>query len=180
MEFDMVRARCEDAGEVADVIRKVFQKMEHREWYVADNEEYVREKLLDHTGMVWKAVEKESGELAGVFMMTFPGYGEENLGWDLGFDREQCLKTTHMESAAVLPAYRGNHLQQRLMEIAEAEAKKRGYRYLLCTIHPDNLYSKKNALRQGYQVMATKEKYGGLLRDILMKRLDEGEYEEIR
>ena len=76
-----------------------------------------------------------------------------------------------MDTAAVLPEYRGQKLQYRLMQMAEEELKKEGLRYLMCTVHPQNRYSRENVLRQGYEVAATKEKYGGYLRDILLKRL---------
>lgn len=171
MEFEIRKAGLEDAQVIADVIQEVFLGMEHKEWYVADNADYTREMLRTGKGMVYKAVEKGSGQLAGVLMITFPGLAQENLGNDIGFSEEQLLRTAHMESAAVLPQYRGNRLQYLLMQSAEKEAAERGYGYLMCTIHPENRYSKENALRQGYQVMKTKEKYGGLLRDILLKKL---------
>lgn len=171
MEFEIRKAGLEDAQVIADVIQEVFLSMEQKEWYVADNADYTKEMLSTGKGMVYKAIEKESGQLAGVLMITFPGLSEENLGNDIGFSKEQLLKTVHMESAAVLPKYRGNHLQYLLMQKAEGEAAEMGYCYLMCTIHPENRYSKGNATRQGYHVMKTKEKYGGLLRDILLKTL---------
>lgn len=171
MEFEIRKAGLEDAQAIADVIQEVFLGMEHKEWYVADNADYTKEMLGTKRGLAYKAVEKKSGQLAGVLMVTFPGISEENLGNDVGFSKEQLLKTAHMESAAVLPKYRGNHLQYLLMQRAEKEAAEMGYGYLMCTIHPGNRYSKENAMRQGYQVIKTKEKYGGLLRDILLKTL---------
>ncbi len=171
MEFEIRKAAPEDADAIAGVIREVFLGMEHQEWYVADNADYTREMLNTGKGTAYEAVEKKSGILAGVLMMTFPGISQENLGHDIGFSKEQLLQTAHMESAAALPKYRGNHLQYLLMQRAEKEAAETGYRYLMCTIHPENRYSKGNAMRQGYRVIKTKEKYGGLLRDILLKDL---------
>ncbi|HBG12936.1 MAG TPA: hypothetical protein DDX68_16840 [Clostridium sp.] len=58
-----------------------------------------------------------------------------------------------------------------MMKTAEEELRKQGYRYLMCTVHPENRYSKNNIIKQGYQVVLTKEKYGGYVRDILLKKL---------
>lgn len=41
----------------------------------------------------------------------------------------------------------------------------------MCTVHPENYYSRNNVIRQGYEVVLTKEKYGGYIRDILLKKL---------
>lgn len=169
MEFQIDRAEVSDYIAIAEVIQKVYESMENKEWYVADNADYTYKMLSTGMGMGYIARCRENGEIAGIFMVTFPGDSENNLGNDIGLSREQLLKTAHMDSAAVLPKYRGNHLQYLLMQKAEAVLRALGYHYLLCTIHPDNRYSKENALRQGYRVMKTTEKYGGYLRDILMK-----------
>ncbi|MDO5422240.1 MAG: GNAT family N-acetyltransferase [Eubacteriales bacterium] len=171
MDFEIVKAKLSDAAAISALIQTVYEAMDHKEWYVADNAEYTSNVLTAGNGTGYLAVEARSGELAGIFLVTFPGMSPENLGNDIGFSNEQMLLTAHMESAAVLPKYRGHHLQYRLMQAAEADLRKAGYRYLLCTIHPDNRYSKDNALRQGYQVIKTTEKYGGYLRDILQKVL---------
>ena len=47
-----------------------------------------------------------------------------------------------------------------MMEVCEEEMKKRGMRYLLATVHPDNPYSLSNVQKRGYGIRATKEKYG--------------------
>ena len=104
-------------------------------------------------------------------MLVFPGLSEENLGRDINLSETDLLKVAHMDSVAVLPQYRGHGLQNKLMQAAEAEARQRGYRYLMCTVHPDNHYSKNNVLKQGYHVIATKEKYGGYTRNILLKEI---------
>lgn len=171
MNFKIVKAGIQDADAIAAVIQKVYESLEQKEWYVADNAEYTFEMLHSKKGIGYMALNMENNEIAGIFMVTFPGDSKENLGNDIGFSREQRLLSAHMDSAAVLPQYRGHHLQYRLMQEAEKDLRALGFRYLLCTIHPDNRYSKNNALRQGYCVMKTTEKYGGYLRDVLMKEL---------
>ena len=66
-----------------------------------------------------------------------------------------------MDSIAILPKYRGHKLQYRLMQTAEGDLRAKGFKYLMCTVHPDNCYSRDNIVSQGYESVAVKEKYGG-------------------
>lgn len=170
------RIRIEKAGPadyeaIISLIEEVWQQLDRKEWFVADNAQYTRELLSSGTGRAYKAVDCDTGRLAGIFIAVLPGTSRENLGYDIGLPQDELSLVAHMDTAAVLPEYRGQKLQYRLMQMAEEELKKEGLRYLMCTVHPQNRYSRENVLRQGYEVAATKEKYGGYLRDILLKRL---------
>ena len=171
MQFLIERAVPEDYLIVADVIQSVWQQIQQKDWFVADDSEYTCRTLKEGNGIGYKAFEKDSGALAGVFLAALPGNGEENLGRDIGLPEIELGKVAHMESIAIRSEYRGNGLQHSMMKIAEEELRKQGYRYLMCTVHPENRYSKNNIIKQGYQVVLTKEKYGGYLRDILLKKL---------
>ncbi len=171
MQFLIEKAVPEDYLIVADVIQSVWQQIQQKDWFVADDSEYTCHMLIEGNGIGYKAFEKDSGALAGVFLAALPGNGEENLGRDIGLPEMELGKVAHMETIAILPEYRGNGLQYSMMKTAEEELRKQGYRYLMCTVHPENRYSKNNIINQGYQVVLTKEKYGGYLRDILLKKL---------
>ena len=93
------------------------------------------------------------------------------MGRDAGLPEEELPLVAHMDTAAVLPQYRGHQLQYRLMQAAEADLRAMGFRYRMGTIHPDNVYSMNNGLKQGYQIIGEKLKHGGLRRAILMKDL---------
>ena len=153
------------------VIRKIWQNMPEKDWFSIDPEEEIRGRFPRGEAWLYTVSEAGNGNLAGFFMATFPGLTDENLGWDLGFDEGALLKSAHMDTAVILPGYRGNGLQGQLMQKAEADLKQAGYRYLLCTIHPNNQYSMKNALKLGYKVAKSTVKYGGLPRNILRKTL---------
>jgi ribosomal protein S18 acetylase RimI-like enzyme len=172
MEFSVERAYISEYQALADVIQRVWAGIERKDWFVADEPDSIRCLLEEEKGIAFKAIETNSGTLAGVLIVAIYGAGEENLGYDIHLPEEELNTVAHMESVAVLPEYRGFHLQHILMQQAEKELAINGFRYLMCTVHPENIYSKANASRQGYQVMITKEKYGGYLRDILMKKLD--------
>ena len=178
MEFDLEQIRPADAAACAELICEVYRNLEEKEWFALDSEEetysYCNKVLRQGFGYGYKAVDRSDGRMAGVFLVELPGLAEENLGYELGMSEKALSQTAVMDVAAVRSEYRGHDLQARLMQLAEAEAARRGYRYLVCTIHPDNRYSHHNADKLGYRVMMTKSMYGTYLRDILMKDLQEG------
>ena len=108
-----------------------------------------------------------------MFFVILPGAHPDNLGYDLGMEKEKLKLCAMMDTAAVLPEFRGHYLQYKMMQHAEGDLRQIGYRYLLCTVHPENVFSRSNVMKQGYQKMLTKEKYGGFLRDIWMKNIIE-------
>ncbi|MBQ7916409.1 MAG: GNAT family N-acetyltransferase [Firmicutes bacterium] len=158
---------------VTDLILTVYDQLppERKAWFVVDEAEYTHQILADGRAWAYKAVDTDTQELAGVFTVIFPGLSEHNLGYDVGLTAEQLPLVAHMDTAAVLSPYRGHHLQHRMMALAEEDLKKAGYRYLCVTAHPDNHYSGNNMLSLGYQIITTKEKYGGFLRNIFMKEV---------
>ena len=96
---------------------------------------------------------------------------EENLGRYLSLPDEELPAISHMESACVLPEYQGRHILSQLLSEAALLEKGRGCRYLMATIHPDNLFSKNSHLRCGFEELMTVRKYGDWMRTIMVKRL---------
>ncbi len=169
MEFKITRAGIEDTELIAAIIAKSYDSLENKDWFLADDAEYVRNLFLDKAGIVWLATETVSGRPAGIFMSAFEGETEKCLGWDIGFSAEQCKECATMDSVAVLPEFRGFHLQYQLMQHGEQELTAMGFRYLMATVHPDNHASKDTMLLLGYRVMRTMIKYDGYLRDVMLK-----------
>lgn len=165
------KASVKDADEIIELIQYVHDNMENQQWYVIDDINYYAHYLEEGNGIGYKAVDEENGKIVGIFIAIIPETKETNLGYDIGFTEEKAKKVAVMDTAAILPAYRGQNLQYRTMVEAEKELKTLGYRYLLCTVHPDNRFSLHNVQKQGYEIMMTKEKYGGYLRHILLKEI---------
>lgn len=169
--FRIREAVPEDAEEICSVVKEIVENMENKEWFMDSGEDYVKahlEKKMDGYVVV---AETENGAIAGMFLVDVPGEDKGNMGFDLGFSKDMRSVTAHMDIAAVRMQYRGHHLQDRMMEVCEQEMKNRGFRYLLATVHPDNTYSLSNVQKRGYQIVKTKEKYGGLIRHILCKEI---------
>lgn len=154
---------------IFSIMSGVAAHMEHPEYYVIDDRDYVARHISQEGfTLLWM----EEVQIAGFLIVHLPRPEEEhNLGNDLGFSPRQLLLSAHMESAAILPEFRGRGIQKKLIAAAESRVTALGYQYSLCTVHPDNLPSLNSLLSLGYEVATTKLKYGGKLRHIMKKEL---------
>ena len=170
-EIEIFQAGRESLEEAVRLVRNTAEKMKEKSWFVAESLEEFDRWMRKDQGWLYVARDRSSGQLAGMFFVVLPGLEEENLGYDIGMQGRQLYECAIMDTVVVLPEYRGMHLQYEMMQTAERKLHKEGYRYLLCTVHPENKFSRENVKRQGYKKILTKEKYGGFLRDIWMKEL---------
>ena len=92
------------------------------------------------------------------FLLSCRGLEEENLGYDIGMQGRQLYECAIMDTVVVLPEYRGMHLQYEMMQTAERKLHKEGYRYLLCTVHPENKFSRGECEKTGIQKNTDKRK----------------------
>ncbi len=167
-DFTIRIAEPSDIGSVHSIMTTARSSMKEPELYVPDTPEFISRHIQD-CGFTLLAL---YGTLpAGFLIVRIPGEERDNLGYDLGFSKQELSLAAHMESAAVLPEYQGNRLQRRLISSAEAILSSRGYQYALATVSPKNFYSLRNMLACGYRIAKTTTKYGGLERHILLKSL---------
>ncbi len=170
MEFIFNRATKEDTGALAQLMDEVRAALEHPEWFALyDFEEYIQDILDTDKGRVWKAVDPDTRQIAAMYTVVYPGTDPDNLGRDIGLSAPELLRVAHMDAVVVHPLYRGYGLQQKLTMLVEQEVCAEGFRYLMCTVHPDNVYSRINMEKCGYRVVKEALKYGGLPRLIFLK-----------
>ncbi len=177
MEFEIRRARTADIPGIMRIMEAAADP-EHPDWYIQDNEPYMR-KRVSEDGRATKdgftlVAQAPDGGIAGYFVVTYPE-PEKNLGHFLSYSPEQIAQAVMMDTASVAAEYRGYGLQRRMAEAAEAEVirEREDVKYLLCMIHPDNVYSLSNMRGLGYEVR--KEAiYHGRWRYVLEKTLEKG------
>lgn len=160
MRIQIRKGDLSDTEAFIQLLRDAKAAMTNQEWFYLDPPEEVREMMKNGTMELWVAADGD--RLAGAFDILHPGLDGYNYGYDLGFCAEELLRVVQMDTAAVHPDYRGMGLQKRLMETAEQELRKTPGRILLCTVHPDNVYSLNNVLKQGYSIEKKIEKYGSI------------------
>ena len=156
-------AVMDDAERIYRIMVTAQEAIWDKNAYVIGDMDYITRHISDNG---FTLVAEEEGHILGFFLVDIPGLCEDNLGYDLGFTREQLLDTAIMESAAVLPEYQGRGIMgalfHRAVELTEGE-----YTYLLGTVQPDNYPSRRNFEKCGFTCLEIKEKYGGKLRCIM-------------
>lgn len=70
----------------------------------------------------------------------------------------------------VAEKFRGNGLQLKMLEEIEKFALDKGYKYMMSTVDPNNIYSSNNLLKANYQVILRKSFKRGI-RDIYFKSM---------
>ena len=168
IQFEIRPAGKEDVDTLVSIMEEDGKEKEHPDWFFPGDRAYVEEHI-EKKGFTLIAWEQEGKEAAGFFIVDFPGESQENLGRDLGFSKEELVLVAHMDTAVVRRKFRGRGLQGKLLKSAEERLRAFPFRYYLCTVHPENKASLKTMKKGGYQTAKTKEKYGGLMRHILVK-----------
>lgn len=111
------------------------------------------------------------GELIAMGVYARYGESEDNYGFDLGIRGRHLLKVGQIDSVAVVERFRGNGLQKLVCKELEKVSKSEGYDLICTTISPNNPYSIRTFEDLGYEIIKEKEKYGGMRRYILMKKI---------
>ena len=168
MEIQIRKGNLQDTESFIRLLTEAKEGIRNPEWFFLDPPEEIRAFMESGVMKLWVAM--DGGRMAGAFDLLYPGLDSYNYGYDLGFDKAHLLRVVQMDTAAVHPDYRGLGLQKRLMETAEGEIRKTPGRILLCTVHPDNVYSLNNVLKQGYTIEKKVEKYASV-RYVLRKDL---------
>lgn len=163
-------ATIDDAEAITSLMNEVYERLDDKSIYVCDSIDHVR-SCLSENGFGVVAADNQ-GRIIGSFIMRYPAYSEDNLGRDIDLPDEELPFVVHMESAVVLPEYRGNNIQQKMLLYAEELIDKSKYRYFLSTVSPDNPASFRSLEKSGYKHILIKEKYNGLMRRIYMKEAE--------
>lgn len=162
-------ATKENVDEIYSLMQEVYNKLEDKTLYVCDDLEYVKNHIQDKGFTVIACNDKS--KIIGSFIFRFPMDSKDNLGRDIGLEKEKLGQVVHMESVVVLSQYRGNGLQQAMLKYGEELIDKAKYKYFMATVSPNNPGSYKSLEKCGYKMILAKEKYNGLERRIYLKEV---------
>ena len=158
MNLTFCKGTIDDAGAFVRFLNEVKAEMIQGDWLYLDPPEVVYSMLENGTMEIWLAMDKD--RVAAVFSLLYPGLETYNYGYDLELSETDLLRVVHMDTSAVHKDYRGLGLQRKMVQTAERELSQTGDKILLCTVHPDNLFSLKNMMQQGYEIQRRLYKYG--------------------
>ena len=115
-------------------------------------------------------------ELAAIGIAVDPVPPETDLRANL--KTHTVGKAMDLKLIIVKEGYRGNGLQRALTCILEKIAYTRGFTHFCTSVSPNNPYSVNNTLAMGYEYDHQEELYDGLLRNVYVKELNVGEYND--
>lgn len=87
------------------------------------------------------------------------------------FKNEEYDKIYWFVNVAVKPKFRGEGLQNKIIDLHIRYAKSKNAKYIIAYVHPENKYSKDNFLNKGFRVIKTVVFDDGRTRDIILKIL---------
>lgn len=168
---------------VSALIRQVWEELPDKDWFAIDEPGYLSHILGLQSTLVFEArtltsklsdepVDEPTDELAAICVLVEPETEEESLAPYAEIPRSEWHRVMHVDIAATLPAYRGHSLQSRLMDYAACFLRiRKDTKFLMATVHPNNVPSRRSMEKLGYTCVAQTTLYGGLPRCVYCKRL---------
>ena len=158
--YSLRPATLDDAYTIWQIMDTCAQAMEHKEHFICDDLDYVKD-ILSGQGFAVVACNAD-GKIVGDLLVKYPGLNEENLGYDV-FVKDYALtdkipnfnirltsdnlnQVLHMDSATVLPEHRGHGLESHMITYAESLVNISKYHYSFATVAPENLASLKSPI----------------------------------
>ena len=171
--FSISRISPEDLPTVLDCMNEIYRELPKKSWFSMDErEDLIRYMTVSGFGLKAEAVAADDRkELAAVFVARTSDLGDENLGSYLEPDESKLSLWALFVFVWESSAYRCIGLQKKLMEAAEEQLRSAGFRWLMGTAHPDNVYSVHNFEQLGYKLVTKALNYGGLPRYIFCKKI---------
>ena len=146
-----------------EFINYVKSTMEHPEWLGDFSKEDLQIMLKENT-KIWIYYLNDEVVCS---MMSIPSTKKTLDKFEINLDYEIVVDYGPM---AVNPKYIGNKLQYQMLKELDDYSIKKGYEYVATTIHPDNVYSINNILKDDFELINQKEFKRGI-RNIYLKKL---------
>lgn len=137
--------------------------MEHPEW-LGDFTKEDLEKLLNSGTKIWIYYLDNNFVCS---MMTIPSSEKDMIKFELDLDYKKVIDYGPM---FVNPKYVGNKLQYQMLNELDKYSIDKNYNFVVATIHPDNIYSINNFIKDNFKQTSTKEFKRGL-RNIYVRKL---------
>ena len=122
----------------------VFDDMACQEWFhLMTRDEFTR--AIEGRGKVGFLM--SGGKKMGIF--TF-AYDEDDYLKEYEVDNKNMMI---LHGVMVKKEYRGMGLQRRILQMAKEDAKRNKTDGIVATVHPDNVYSLRNFLVEGFKII---------------------------
>lgn len=159
-----------DLNEIFNLIQNVGKEMDYKNKelfaYSKNPDTYLQMLRMG----VCAVATKEDKIIAS--LLTRPEDNRDGVFDLTGFSEVFMPNTIEFVTSQVLEEYRGNKLEQQLINFVLAELNKsKYYKYAICTVSPNNKASLKSVINNGFKIYNIANLYGGKTRYILIKKL---------
>ena len=142
---------------------QVKETMNNPEWLGDFTREDI-ELLLQENSKIWVYYSKE---IPICSMMIITATKKSLIKFELNYKVQEVIDYGPM---FVNPNHIGNNLQYQMLRELDEISRKKGYRYAVVTVHPDNMYSIRNLEKDKFKLINTKNFERGT-RNIYLKEL---------
>lgn len=141
----------------------VKEYMEHPEWLGDFGKEYLV-TMLKENSKIWIYYSNQEPVCS---MMLIPSTKKSLKKFEIDLDYKDVVDYGPM---FVNPKHVGNGLQYQMLKELDRYCLKLGYKYAVSTVHPENIYSVNNLLKDEFEQISQKEFKRGI-RNIYLKKL---------
>lgn len=161
--------KVDDIEDILEFQNDILKDIKDKQMYCETSRKEFENYFYNKDSIVGIYTEDDGLIAMGVYAKY--GKSKDNYGFDLGIKGDDLLKVGQIDSVAVMSKYRGNKLQKLICEELERIAISSGDEAICTTIYPENTYSINTFEKLGYNIVTEKEKYGGMRRYILIRKL---------
>lgn len=162
----MRRLGFDRLSELMRLQQKVVEGMGDKSlFYPLSRDEMIESIHLDYVA----GIVNDKDQIVAVCVLVTNRAGGRSLANELKMSEKSVIT---FDAVAVDSEWRGQGFQKRFIAWAKDMATQLSVDYILATVSPDNLPSKRNFLNEGFEVKSTKTKYDGLVRDILCLKIE--------
>lgn len=152
INIDIRLLEKDEVEEALEFQQGIFDGMPRKEWfYLVTRDEFLR--VMEGRGKVGFLMDGDR-EMS-IFSFS---YGEDDLLEKYGLDNKNVMI---VHGVMVKEEYRGRGLQRKMLKMAVGDAKKNEVDGVAATVHPDNIYSLRNFLSEGFEIMNKIKIYNG-------------------
>ena len=141
----------------------VKKNMEYPEW-LGDFTKHDLEQLLNNGSIIWIYYLEQDPVCS---MMLIPSTEKSLNKFEIELDEKEVVDYGPM---FVNPEYVGNGLQYQMLKALDEYCINNCYKYAVSTVHPDNIYSINNLVKDGFKRINQKDFKRGI-RNIYIKQL---------
>lgn len=167
-KYSLEELTCVDNIDLDEYIKfreSVRARMEHPDWLGDISKEGLQE-MLNVGGKIWVYYDKKIPVCSIMFIPS-----GEDAKEDLEIEGIDYNLMGDIGPLFVNFDYLGNGLMEQMLEMFDKYLLSIGYKYVMTTVHPDNIYCARNILNNGLEKISQKEFKRGI-RNIYFKEIE--------